>query len=470
MTPYRLSESERQTARRFAALALPRHTSYPAAPAWRAYGAEEFREDLRRSARQRRPLSLYIHVPFCERLCWYCACTKEIVPPGKHAAHDPGDAFLDGLEVEANSFAELAGAEEVRQLHLGGGTPTFLRTDQLQRLGAILQRRFRFARDAELALEIDPRVTTREQLAWLRSFGFNRVSLGIQDFSERVQRAVNRIQPLEVVQHVLAWCRSLRFDSINFDLIYGLPFQTLNSMADTLEKTISLAPDRIAFYRLAVLPEIFRWQNVFKSADLPAGDLPLEMNLLAINRFRQAGYEFIGLDHFARPDEGLAQAARDGSLRRNFQGMTTGKGLDVLALGPSAVSQLDDAFAQNPKTTGEWRTALVRGLATERGLRLTEDDRLRRELLQSLYGYGAVDKRLLEDRFGIVFDDYFADELFRLAELQDEGLLVLEPDRLQLTVPLGRLLVRIVAAVFDRYLPRNAYRDGLLESHASKVG
>jgi oxygen-independent coproporphyrinogen-3 oxidase len=470
MTAYRLSEVDRRTYRKFAALALPRHTSYPAAPSWREYGPAEFRVDLRRSAQRRRPLSLYVHVPFCERLCYYCACTKEIVPAAKRAELDPGDTFLEGLEIEAGSFADIVGTGEVRQVHLGGGTPTFLRPAQLRQLWASLQRRFRIARDAEIAVEVDPRGTTLEHLQTLRGLGFNRVSLGLQDFAPRVQQAVNRVQPFELVERVVGWCRTLGFASVNFDLIYGLPFQTLDSMADTLEKTLSLSPDRVAFYRLAVIPEIFRWQHVFRRADLPAGDLPLELNLLAINRFLAAGYEFIGLDHFARPDEALAAARRDGSLQRTFQGMTTGKGLDVLGLGPSAISQLDDAFAQNHKTTTAWRVALAQDLATERGLPLTDDDRLRRELLQELYGYGAVDKRLLEDRFGIAFDEYFADELARLAELREQGLVLTRPDRIQLSVPLGRLLVRVVAAVFDRYLPPAAYREGLPAHQSSKVG
>ena len=241
-------------------------------------------------------------------------------------------------------------------------------------------------------------------------------------------------------------------------------------MTDTLDKTLALAPDRVAFYRLAVIPEIFRWQKVFRPADLPAADLCLDLNLLAVNRFLAAGYEFIGLDHFARPDEPLAQARRNATLRRNFQGMTTGKELDILAMGPSAISQLDEAYAQNRKTSAEWEQAAAGNLATERGLRLAPDDRLRREIMQQLYGYGTIEKRGLEDRFGIVFNDYFADERLRLRELLDQGLILPESDTIQVTAPLGRLLIRVVAAVFDRYLPPNAFREGLPAFQASKVG
>jgi len=241
-------------------------------------------------------------------------------------------------------------------------------------------------------------------------------------------------------------------------------------MADTLEKTLTLAPDRIAFYRLAVIPEIFRWQNVFRPQDLPGGDLPLDLNLLAIDRFQKAEYEFIGLDHFARPEEGLARARREQTLQRNFQGMTTGKELDLIGLGPSAISQLDAAFAQNDKTSAGWRNTVDKGLATERGLHLSKDDRLRRELIQQLYGHGVVVKNAPEQRFDIGFDDYFAIEQNRLHQLVDDGLVTLEPGMIRLTTPLGRLLVRVVAAVFDAYLPANAYREGLPANLSSKVG
>jgi oxygen-independent coproporphyrinogen III oxidase len=266
------------------------------------------------------------------------------------------------------------------------------------------------------------------------------------------------------------WCRSLGYSSVNFDLIYGLPFQTLDSMARTLEQTLALGPDRIAFYRLAVIPEIFRWQNVFRPSDLPAGDLSLDLNLLAINRFLEAGYEFVGLDHFARPDEALARARRDGSLRRNFQGMTTGAELDVLGLGPSAISQLDGAFAQNVKTSTDWRQAVDADLATERGLRLSAEDRLRRELMQQLYGHGVIDKRSLEERFGIDFDEHFAGERERLGLLAEDGLVDEDAEVVRLTAPLGRLLVRVVAAVFDAYLPRDADQVGLPAQFSSRVG
>jgi len=471
MKRYTLTPAERATYLRYARLALPRHTSYPTAPVWTTkYRPADFRADLRNSAAAGKPLSLYVHIPFCERLCYYCACTKEIVPPTKRREHDPGDEFLQGLERETDRFAELVGTGEVRQVHLGGGSPTFLTAGQLERLWTILIRRFAVAPAAEVAVEIDPRITSPEQLQTLRGLGFNRVSIGVQDFAPNVQLAVNRIQPIETVSRAVESCRKLGFASVNFDLIFGLPHQTLETMKETLDRVVELGPDRIAFYRLAVIPEMFRWQNVFKSSDLPAGELSLDLNLLAINRFTEAGYEFIGLDHFAKPTEDLARARADATLHRSFQGMTTGKNLDVIGLGPSAISQLDEAFAQNVKTSGEWRAAVYSDFATERGLRLTADDRLRRELMQQLYGYGCIEKRTIESSFGIPFDDYFADECLRLVELAGDGLVELGDGGIRLTEPLGWLLLRVVAAVFDQYLPRNAYRDGLSFNQSSRVG
>lgn len=467
---FSLDASQRQVYRRYAALALPRHTSYPIAPAWSDdYRAASFREDLRRRPASE-PISLYVHVPFCEQLCYYCACTKEIVPLEKHQRQDPAPAFFEGIRREARLLTECLGTPVAKQVHLGGGSPTFLSPEQLTQLWETLSQSCRIADDAEIAVEVDPRITTPQHLAQLRALGFNRISLGVQDFDPKVQQAVNRLQSFKLVEAFMGECRSQGFDSINFDLIYGLPFQTLESMESTLEKTIRLSPDRIAFYRLAVIPEIFRWQNVFKRSDMPAGELPLELNLMAINRFSEAGYEFIGLDHFAKPTEQLAAARREGSLRRNFQGMTTHQELDVVGLGPSAISQLDGAFAQNVKESGDWRSRLDADLATERGLRLSDDDRLRRELMQQLYGFGVIEKDVLGRRFAVEFDAYFSDELVRLADLVDEGLVELAQDAVRLTSPLGRLLVRVVAAVFDKYLPADAYLEGMAAGQSSKVG
>jgi oxygen-independent coproporphyrinogen-3 oxidase len=471
MVDYSLDARQRQTYLRYADLALPRHTSYPIVPTWKSsYRAAELRSDLARTAAESRPLSVYVHIPFCQKLCYYCACTKEIVPNEKRKQNDPALSFLEGISREAERLGELVGPGITHQIHLGGGSPTFLAPEQLEKLWTILTSRFHIAAEAEVAIEIDPRITSRRQLETLAELGFNRISLGIQDFDPHVQQAVNRNQPFEMVEQTVALCREMGFASLNFDLIYGLPFQTLATMADTLDKTLSLRPDRIAFYRLAVIPEIFRWQNTFRHADLPGGEDSLALNLLAIERFQAAGYEFIGLDHFALPKESLADARRKDSLQRTFQGMTTGKGLDLIGIGPSAITMLDHAYAQNVKASDDWFPAVQVDLPVERGLHLSDDDRLRRELLQQLYGHGRVRKRSLESMFGITFDEYFSDELRRLDDLVSEGLVETHADEIQLTAPLGRLLARVTAAVFDRYLPREAYREGLPSHLASKVG
>jgi oxygen-independent coproporphyrinogen-3 oxidase len=471
MRAYLLSAEERAVYRHYAALALPRHNSYPAAAAWTtAYGPEDLRTDLRRSAARHRPLSLYVHVPFCQQSCYYGAGTREFIAADQRAAHDPAEDLLRGLEREAQRFAALVGPGKVRAVHLGGSSPTFLHPGQLERLWEILRCRFTIAWDAEVAVEIDPRSTTREHLQTLRALGFNQVSLGIQDFDPAVQQATGRLQSFELVECVVAWCRELSFHSVHFDLCYGLPRQTLASMDDTLDRALALWPDRVAFFRLKAIPEIFRGPNAFTPGDLPAGDLLLDLDLLASNRLLEAGYDFIGLDLFARPGEAQARALQDSSLQRTFQAMTTGKALDVLGLGPSAISQLDEAFAQNVDASADWQEAVGRDLATERGLRLDADDQVRRELLQQLYGSGVIDKRALEKPLGIAFDHYFADELGRLCELAEQGLVTVESDTVRLTAPLGRLLVRVVAAVFDRYLPAQAFREGVSENPSSSVG
>ncbi|MBX9652249.1 oxygen-independent coproporphyrinogen III oxidase [bacterium] len=467
---YHLTSEDRDVYRRFARLALPRHTSYPTAPTWSTdYRTADFTEDLDGVRRRNDVVSLYVHLPFCRQLCYYCACTKEIVSDASRRKLDPADELLNGVEIEIDHLARSLGELGIEQLHWGGGSPTFLSSSQLVRLFESIQKRFPATKSAEIAVEIDPRITSAEQLETLRQLGFNRISLGIQDFDEKVQRAVNRRQPLETVEAAVETCRRLKFESINFDMIYGLPFQTLESMEETVAKVVKLSPDRIAFYRLAMIPEMFRWQNVFKPADLPAGDLPLELNLLAINKFLAAGYDFIGLDHFAKPDEPLAVAAADGSLRRNFQGMTTQKELEIIGIGPSAISQLHSAIAQNVKSSHEWRVNVESNFPIERGLRLSDDDRIRQEILQQLYSFGRVDTQRVSQRFGVSFSDYFHDELGRLRELEALGVVRIG-ERIELTEPLGRLLVRVPAAIFDRYLPPRAFMEGLPVGQSSAVG
>jgi oxygen-independent coproporphyrinogen-3 oxidase len=467
-----LTDRECEVYRRSAELALPRHTSYPVIPFWGAYGANDLGAAIERSNRRGRDLSLYVHVPFCERLCYYCTCTKEIMPrrdDGRALAESA--AFVDRVGRETARIASRVDRNRVvRQLHLGGGTPTFLSPRQLVQLVAGLHEQFEVAPDAEVSVELDPRVTSLDHLQTLRALGFNRVSLGVQDFDPRVQHAVNRVQPFEQVGELVGRCRQLGLRSINFDLIYGLPFQTVASVTETIRKTISLEPDRVAFYRMAVIPELFRWQNVFRPEHLPDSDATRDMMLGAIESFTAAGYDFVGLDHFAKPTDELARASDGRQLRRTFQGMTTGAGLDVLGFGPSAISIFADAYAQNEKSLAEWSACSDADRAAVcRGCDLTPDDLIRQAVIEQLYCQSGVDKATIESQFGERFDEYFAAELIRLEDLESNGLVEITPAGLRLTFPLGRLLVRVVAAVFDAYLTRPAL-EGATVLHASRVG
>ncbi|MER3416920.1 MAG: oxygen-independent coproporphyrinogen III oxidase [Gemmataceae bacterium] len=466
-----LEPRERAVYARYARLALPRHTSYPSVPVWdQRFSAAALRGHLAPLARDGAPVSVYVHVPFCERLCYFCACTREIVPPARRQRERPVRDYLDHLRREVDLYRRLRRTWSVAQLHFGGGSPTFLEPAELEELVGILREVFVLLPDAEFAVEIDPRHTTSAHLRTLAAAGVNRLSLGIQDFDVRVQTLVNRVQPYQLVRDVVAECRGLGFAALNFDLIYGLPAQTPGTMARTLEQVLALRPDRIAFYRLAVIPEMFRWQNRFAAEDLPDSDTLLELFLLAGATLTAAGYEFIGLDHFALPEEALARAYRHGTLRRNFQGMSTGAGLPILGLGPSAISQLPVCYAQNHKTSAEWALHLTQGWPIVRGIELDREDRARREVLQHLYCYGRVDLSQVAAAFGFEAETLFADEIARLDELVGDGLIDRDGNQWRLTEPLGRLLVRVVAAVFDRYLPPLAYRQGLPPHMASRVG
>jgi oxygen-independent coproporphyrinogen-3 oxidase len=341
----------------------------------------------------------------------------------------------------------------VHQIHLGGGTPTFLHPEQLEKLFVEIRKRFPISNNAEIAVEIDPRVTTYEHLKALRDSGCNRVSLGVQDFSEKVQKAVNRIQPYEMVEEFVQKTRSLGFDSINFDLIYGLPFQTLESMKTSLELTMKLSPDRIAFYRLALIPELFKWQKSFGREHLPSEQENIDIFLLALNTFHKSGYEFIGLDHFAKKEERLAEAIQDKSLRRNFQGMTTGKALAIIGMGPSAVSQVPGYFWQNKKSTENWLRAFSADeWKLEKGLKLNSDDWIRQELIHELYCYGELNWKEINRRLKVDVLEYCRLEIESLKMFEGENVLKLDGDGVALSPVLGRLLVRLVAASFDRYV------------------
>jgi oxygen-independent coproporphyrinogen-3 oxidase len=433
----------------------PRYTSYPTAPNFTpAVGAAAYAAALRASnagdshGGPPADLSLYVHLPFCRHLCTFCGCTMVV-------RRDPARSFLylDKLERELDRVAPLvARSRQVRQVHFGGGTPTFLPPAALDRLIRMLKARFSFADDAELGIEVHPNATRREHLEALAAHGWNRISVGIQDFDEEVQRAIRRVQPYELTRRVIEDARALGFRSVNADLIYGLPHQTVERFAATVATLLGLVPDRIACYNFAFLPERMRHQRLLPAGALPGPAEKLAILARAIRDLTAAGYVFIGFDHFARPDDELAAAQRAGTLHRNFQGYTTRRGLDLLAFGVSAISSVGRCYAQNAPGLAAYEAAAGAGqLATVRGVVMSDDDLLRRELIMELASQFRVRKRPLEERFGIDFDRTFAGALAALAPMAADGLVELFADRLEVT-PRGRPLLRNLCMPFDAYL------------------
>jgi len=429
----------------------PRYTSYPTAPMWKEdFGAAVYEELLLSSGRASRPapLSLYFHLPFCEKLCYFCGCTV-VITGSRHALESP---YLESVEREIDWVAERAGRERpVVQLHWGGGTPTYFPPPLLDRLARRIFERFTIAEDAELGVEVDPRVTTRQHLETLARLGFNRLSMGVQDFDPRVQEAINRIQPADDTRRLVDTARELGFPSVNVDLIYGLPFQTPESFSRTIDQVLAIAPDRLAVYSYANVPWMKKHQNVLLP-HLPDEQTKFRIFRTALERFTEAGFEYIGMDHFARPEDELARARRDRTLHRNFQGYTTKAGTDLFGLGMSAIGSVGDAYVQNRRGLAEYRDAVARdGPATFRGCRLTADDRLRRTVIGNLLCHGVVVKREIEEAFRIAFDDYFADALERLKPCAEDGLVVLSSAEIRATAP-GRVFLRNLAMPFDAYL------------------
>jgi oxygen-independent coproporphyrinogen-3 oxidase len=432
----------------------PRYTSYPTAD---RFGAAFTAGDLAvaaASGQAGRPLSLYVHVPFCESLCYYCACNKIITRD-----HAKAVRYLDYLKREIDMAAPLfAGAGLVEQLHFGGGTPTYLTDGQMGDLLAHLRSRFLFADDdaGEFSIEIDPRTVDGARIRTLRDQGFNRLSLGVQDFDEHVQRAVNRLQPEAMTLDAVAAARAAGFRSISIDLIYGLPLQDLATMTRTLDKVVAAAPDRISVYNYAHMPQLFKSQKLIRDEDLPDGATKLAMLGLCIERLTAAGYVYIGMDHFAKPDDELARAQRDGTLHRNFQGYSTHADCDTIACGVSAISAVNGTYSQNEKSLEAYYAQIAAGrLPVARGLALTDDDLLRREVIQQLMCAFALDTDALGRRWGIDFAARFAPELAQLAALEADGLLQLRPGRITVSAK-GRLLIRNVCMVFDRYIGKPA--------------
>jgi oxygen-independent coproporphyrinogen-3 oxidase len=437
----------------------PRYTSYPTADRFvEAFTSDQFVQALeqRRSGAVAMvlPLSLYMHIPFCESLCYYCACNKIIT---KH--HARGEAYLRYLSREVDLHtAHLGLGQTVSQLHLGGGTPTFLSDSELRELMAMLRRSFTLVPGGEYSIEVDPRTVDASRLATLAELGFNRLSFGVQDFDPVVQKAVHRIQPAEQVFALVASARQLGFESINVDLIYGLPQQTPESFDRTLAQVNELRPDRIALYAYAHLPERFKPQRRIITAELPNADAKVSMLSRSLTAFQNAGYVYVGMDHFALPNDSLAVAKQQGRLHRNFQGYSTQPDCDLLGLGVSAIGRVGATYSQNAKTLEEYYDHLDQGrLPVVRGLALTRDDLLRRSVIMALMCQGQLQYESIELAYLIDFKQYFATELETLAGMEDQGLVEVSDTGIQVTA-MGWFFVRGVAMVFDRYLQADRTR------------
>nr|BCX00691.1 MAG: oxygen-independent coproporphyrinogen III oxidase [Bacteroidota bacterium] len=428
----------------------PRYTSYPPAPAF----GEEFTESEYRALLAqrdpRRPLALYAHLPFCDTLCYFCGCTMRV----SHN-RDFMRAYLESLLEEIALLREaLSDTGSVVQMHWGGGTPTYYETEALLRLTEAFRAAFPFDPEAEISVEADPRGLEFEKLAALRQAGFNRISIGVQDFDPRVQEAVNRLQPYELVAQVSEWVRELGFYSLNFDLIYGLPYQTVERFARTLELVLTLRPDRLAVFRYAHVPHLRPHQRLIPSEALPSAEVSWQIFAYTVERLTAAGYVYIGMDHFALPDDALSRAQIEGTLQRNFMGYTTHADADLLAVGMSGIGELEAAYVQNTRDLSRYREMIRQGrLPVAAGYRMSFDDRLRRFVIRQLMNYGFLDKPRIEAQWGIDFDTYFADALRALTTLAEDGLLELDPDRIRVTFA-GRLLIRHVARCFDVHSAR----------------
>ncbi|MFY8121055.1 MAG: oxygen-independent coproporphyrinogen III oxidase [Burkholderiaceae bacterium] len=427
----------------------PRYTSYPTADRFvEAFDAQVLSNWLGKRADATAPLSLYVHLPFCATVCYYCACNKVITKD-----HSRGRDYLTALRKEADLIASrLTGSRQIEQLHFGGGTPTFLSNDELRELMALLTERFPMAPKGEYSIEVDPRSTPPDKVAVLGELGFNRISVGVQDFDPQVQKAVNRIQSFEMTQATIEAARKADFKSVNLDLIYGLPKQSRATFARTLDKVLVLSPERVALYHYAHLPERFKPQRRIDAADLPSPQEKMGIMLDAIGRLTQAGYQYIGMDHFAKGADDLARAQQQGRLHRNFQGYSTRPDCDLIGLGVSAISKIGPTYSQNVRELDEYYDRLKQDqLPTARGVLLDMDDLVRRSVIMSLMCHFEVSKEAIEQAHLVKFDEYFRRELAELKPFEDEGLV--ENTREWISVlPRGKLLVRAIAMGFDRYL------------------
>lgn len=433
----------------------PRYTSYPTALAFHErFSVEDAIQALERSNHRNRPLSVYVHVPFCRKICFYCACNKIATKDTSLA-----EPYLSRLDREMVLTARhLDTSRPVKQLHWGGGTPTFLSLSQMGDLIDRLDARFGLssAADRDYAIEIDPREADVFTLRHLQSLGFNRLSLGVQDLNPQVQKAINRYQPRVLTETLMDEAHRLGFHSLNLDLIYGLPFQTEKSFSETLEQVIELNPARLSVFNYAHMPERFKPQRRINTDDLPSADEKLAILRTTIERLTAAGYIHIGMDHFAKPDDSLAIAQTNGTLQRNFQGYSSHAQCDLIGLGVSAISRIDDIYAQNPTDLASYEAALDQGrLATVKGVRLTQDDLIRADVIERLMCDMRLDMAAVSQRWKIDAFGYFTDALEKLRIAELDGLIIRHNDTLSAT-PMGRLLIRHLAMAFDAYLPSHA--------------
>ena len=429
----------------------PRYTSYPTAPVFSPeFTSDDYVDEIRDTNQKGsdQPLSLYFHFPFCEKLCYFCGCNMRVT-------HDRAliSEYNGYLKKEIDLLQPLMSRErKAAQMHWGGGTPTYLYPDEIRDIGGYIRERFEFEPDIEASVEIDPRNLTREHLVALREIGFNRTSFGVQDFDPMVQAAINRVQPESITRQTVTWARELGFQSVNLDLIYGLPHQTVATFTDTVDKIIDISPDRIAVFNYAHVPWLKKHQNVIPTESIPSADERLAILQMSIEKLIDAGYEYIGMDHFAKPTDELAIAQQNGTLYRNFQGYSTKAGCDVCAFGVSAISQFENIYAQNQKNIREYYARLDDGeAATAVGYRMTRDDHIRKDTIMQMMCNLEIDKRRVEREFGIDFEDYFFDDIRKLDIFINEGLVENTGDVIRVKGS-GILIIRNVAMCFDAYL------------------
>lgn len=431
----------------------PRYTSYPTAPQFNeSFTHEDYLDEIVKTnyGENLPDLSLYFHLPYCDTLCYFCGCNMIIT-----RNRDRIKEYINYVKKEIDLLRQyLLPDRKVVQHHWGGGTPTHLSPDEINDLASYINKNFQFKSDAEVSCEIDPRELTKAHLEALRKNGFNRISMGVQDFNEKVQKAVNRIQPEDITRQTIAWVRELGFHSINLDLIYGLPFQTVETFSDTVDKIIDISPDRIAVFNYAHVPWMKKHMALIHPEDIPAPEVKLEILKMTIEKLTSAGYEFIGMDHFAKPNDELAIAMREKKLYRNFQGYSTNAGADLYAMGITSISQLKNIYAQNYKTEKEYYSALdEERLPTAKGYRLTEDDHLRREVIMKLMCDFELNFADIERKYNIDFKKYFAWGLNNLKEMIEDDLIDMSDEGLKVK-NMGRMLIRNIAMNFDGYIER----------------